>query len=909
MRNDVLGRLRSFLQQPPAPPAELSHQQWEQLTRIVDEALKRPDARERRRYLDGACRGEDVLKREVERLLGFAETDTDFLAGPLIRRSDLQRHSGSSFPNEVSARMGSFVAKVGDKIGRYQVESILGSGGMGVVVLVSDPELNRKVALKLLREKDAPELLHRFERELRLQAGLEHPSIVRLLDFGVANGLPYFTMDHIEHGEPINAWCDRQSKCVEERLKLVLKACDALGHAHQHLIVHRDLKPSNLLVDGNGRVRLLDFGIAKLLEQSEEESAAPTKTAAGRQALTLDYASPEQVRGSAVTIASDVYSLGVVTYELLCGHLPHALDVHSLDNVDRIFMKEPPPLSSRTVMAREVWRNGHPELVAPDEIARLRSSNPRRLRRRLAGDLDSIMAKALASDPKHRYQTMEQFSEDLEHHLKDRPVRTRRATIAYRAKKSIRRHRRVLKPVLLLSILVVVGVFGWVSNRQRARDAQEEAKNAQEEAKDAQEKAKDEKEKTTQRTLDFGEFPYNLLWAVIQDHPDIDKMLKRAEKHARVELADNLELFTQALESVGRLHQRLGNYKAARILFSESLTKLQETYPDDHDLKAHSLNNLGALEHVVGNYDKAERYYNQALAMRRRLGHEDWRHSTAQSNLASILMSRGDFDKAERMYHRLLDLRIRHYGETHKLVARTRRSLGGLFYLKGDFTRAERLLRDSLAFRRTHYGERSLEVALVLHPLGRVLTGQKRYRDAEAALTEALSIQEEHLDDAHLQVAISRNHLAVVLFDRGDAADRVMAEDLWRRAMEVLWEKRGPDSWEIAEAESHLGARLAAEGRVKEAEVLLVRSHETLWCTRGEEAIMTREAWERLETLCSSGVHDCAPHSAIDCDLRLASSTDDIQTTAHDLFDHDYRYALLIGRNPRGALDERSSGY
>ncbi len=863
---DVLARLRSLLRRRETSPARLSPERWEAVTRIIGGAVKRPDPRERYRYLDEACRGDRALRREVERLLRFADTDTGVLAGPILGPSvvpsrfpqgdDTPRPPFLKRDSEASPflKEGAEVLREGEKIGPYRVVRALGDGGMGIVVLVSDPKLGRRVALKLLRHEMAtPDLLRRFDGERRIVARLDHPSIVGILDAGEVEGLPYFTMEHVD-GEPIDVYCDRRYLTIEARLELVLKVCDALEHAHRNLVVHRDLKPGNILVtiagehSAGGEVRLLDFGIAKALaptpDRSEGKPSAPPLTRSGRQPFTLAYASPEQVRGQSITTASDVYSLGVLVYELLCGHPPYVLDGDWLENAHKICKEVPPPSSSRAVVAREVWRDGQPTWISPDEIARLRSSEPRptvkrggqKLRRRLRGDLDSIVLKALAADPEQRYRSMEQLSEDLRRHLAGRPVLARQATFGYRAGKFVLRHRQRLTAAALAMAALLGAITMWLRSVRAVSVLASEQRRTATEARAAE-----------HQSVVLTDFTRDLLWDLTRERPlNASEVLDRAEARVRQELGDEPEIFAQEVEAVGLAHQRLAHYDKARELLTESLLFRRRVYVGDHPLTARSLNNLGALEHEAGDLARAERLYRLALAMRRRLGEDEEDVAKVVSNLASILLHRGELDEAEELYRRMLEIRVRVYGPGHEDVATTLRSLGTLMYLQSDFAAAEPLLRRSLAIRRTRYGKRSLQAAAVLSSLGRVLHGHGRHEEAEAALSEALSIRERRLGDAHPHVAVSRKDLAVLFFDLGEDAT---AEVLWNRAMAVLRETKAPGSWEIAVAESHLGARLAAQGRVAEAQVCLARSHETLRRLRGEEVIFTRVARRRLEAI------------------------------------------------------------
>ncbi|MCP4656817.1 MAG: serine/threonine protein kinase, partial [bacterium] len=380
----------------------------------------------------------------------------------------------------------------GEQIGPFTIERILGGGGMGLVALAVDPSLGLRVALKLIRrEKVSEELLQRFHSERQILARLEHPAIARILGGDTVDGLPYFTMEYVE-GEPLDAYCDRYRLPIDARLELVCRVCDALEYAHRNLVVHRDLKPSNILVTARGEPKLLDFGIAKQLETEPLAPAEIPLTRTGSQPLSPAYASPEQVRGIAVTTATDVYSLGVLLYQLLCGHPPYLLDGDSFENARKICEEEPKPPSSMAVLAREIWQDGAPTLLTPAAISRDRASDPRRLERRLRGDLDSIVLNSLAKEPDDRYRSMEQLSDDLRRHLDGRPVVVRRATLRYRVGKYLFRNRRRLAATALIVVMGLLGAAGAAVKIRSVREIariEAEQRRAAEQAREAERQA------------------------------------------------------------------------------------------------------------------------------------------------------------------------------------------------------------------------------------------------------------------------------------------------------------------------------------------------------------------------------------------------------------------------------------
>jgi serine/threonine protein kinase len=403
---------------------------WPRVKEIFQGALDLPPG-DRKAYVRSAAGGDDDLRREVESLLESADSSEDFLSQVAADYvpSDL-------FDEEAPD------ANIGRRIGPYRIEREIGSGGMGAVYLAERvDEFQQKVAVKLMRRgMDSRTVVSRFRYERQILAGLDHPNIARLLDGGATeDGRPYFVMEYVE-GVPIDAYCARHELPVRRRVELFRQVCAAVQYAHQSLVVHRDIKPGNILVGEDGVPKLLDFGIAKLLrEQGPRETAL---TQLGVRPMTPEYASPEQVRGLRITTASDIYSLGVVLYELLASKPPYALETCSALELDRVICEADPP---------------RPSLAAPEAVAKS-----------LRGDLDVIVLKAMEKDPARRYASAEQLSEDLRRHLEGIPVMARPLTLMYRTSRFVRRNRTAVAAAVLV-IASLTG--GMVTTTWQARRA------------------------------------------------------------------------------------------------------------------------------------------------------------------------------------------------------------------------------------------------------------------------------------------------------------------------------------------------------------------------------------------------------------------------------------------------------
>jgi serine/threonine protein kinase len=412
----------------------MQSEDWHRVEELLNTALElEPGAR--RKFLDAL--DAPTLRREVESLLVFETESDSFLSAPALAFS-------SDFFEDNNGEDGE---RAGQAIGRYRIIKEIGRGGMGAVYLAerADDAYQQHVAVKVIKRGfDTDEVRRRFRNERQILACLEHPNIARLLDGGTTeDGLSYFVMEYVE-GQPLNEYADAHRLSTVERLKLFRIICAAVTHAHQNLVVHRDLKPSNILVTSEGTPKLLDFGIAKLLH-GDSLSEAETMTATNLRVLTPEYASPEQVRGLPVTTATDVYSLGVLLYELLTGHRPYRLKNRHPQEIERVICEEQPDRPSIVITHTKEAANEGSETrgasVTPQTVSEARETTPDKLRRRLAGDLDNIVLMAMRKEPSRRYASVGQFSEDIRWHLEGLPVLARKDTFSYRASKFVNRNK------------------------------------------------------------------------------------------------------------------------------------------------------------------------------------------------------------------------------------------------------------------------------------------------------------------------------------------------------------------------------------------------------------------------------------------------------------------------------------
>ena len=425
----------------------MNAERWQHVKQLLDEAIGL-QVSERPAYLDRACADAD-LRQEVESLLSSHEqAGTGFLKTPVL---DLK---GCAPP--ARARL--------ERIGAYQIVEEIGHGGMGEVyrAVRADGQYTKEVAIKVVRGGfDSASVIEHFRQERQILASLDHPNIARLLDGGTTeDGVPYLVMELI-HGARVDSYCDAHQLTITERLQIFRQVCAAVQYAHQRLVIHRDLKPGNILVTRDGVPKLLDFGIAKLLDPT-----ATAETTIARP-MTPDYASPEQIRGEPITTASDVYSLGVVLYQLLTGRSPYPAETRSPHELARAVCETEPGRPSTAVFKPRPERDGAQQ--TPEQVSGSREGSPAKLRRRLAGDLDNIALMALRKEPQRRYGSVEQFAEDIRRHLEGLPVTATKGSWSYRAGKFVRRHRVGIAAAALVVFTLLGGMAATIRQAHIAR--------------------------------------------------------------------------------------------------------------------------------------------------------------------------------------------------------------------------------------------------------------------------------------------------------------------------------------------------------------------------------------------------------------------------------------------------------
>lgn len=773
------------------------------------------DTDRRASWLESACAGDQLLRQRLDQLLAAS-------SGEQLAPID---------PTRAARLLESNLQPEPEEIGSYRIIDRLGEGGMGTVYLAERIEggFEQRVALKLIkRGMDSDAILARFQQERQILARLEHPAIARLLEGGsTSDGRPYFAMEYVD-GVPITVHASERRLSVGAILELAVEVCDAVQHAHRNLVVHRDLKPSNVLVTSAGRVKLVDFGIAKLLARDEAEGS--DATVLGARALTLDYASPEQVKGEVVTTASDVYSLGVLLFELLAGCSPYGAEPSSVEQkVRRIEEGDVPRLSAAA-------RRAHP------------GEHGRALARRLAGDLDAVLAKALARDPARRYASAEALAEDLGRHLRSEPVRARAPARWYRAERFLRRHRL---GVALAAAAILALVAGLAGTAWQARVAARERDRAESHA--ARAEAVQDFLTSLLQSVD----PYRTGGAPWTAEELLDRGVERIDAGA----LGNPLVAAELLGVMGGVGRSLGQLERSETLWRRSLALRRDQLPGSPEL-AEGLRGLAAVLYIRGSHDEAEALLLEALELERgrprtepralartleQLGvllHERSQHAAARAhyeealgllrtvagdtraetagllaNLGGLHQAAGELEAAETLQREALELELAVLGPAHPGLAVTMGNLAATLRQRGDWEGAERLHREALAISRAALGDEHPEVATKLSNLAAVLRSRGAHEEAAAVFREVLALDRKLLGERHAYVAFSLDNLAGSLAELGELDEALAAFAL---AHEILRESRGERSVEVASNRVSTAVALALAGRPAEAEPLLV---------------------------------------------------------------------------------------
>ena len=755
----------------------MTPERWQRVKSLFDSALSQPPE-QRDLWVAGASPDDPDLRREVQSLLAALSDAPDRFERPaVVSLDDLVGEADPERPN------------LGSRVGPYRLIREVGRGGMGVVFEAQrdDDQYRKRVAIKTISlGRDSELILRRFRYERQILAQLEHRNIAALVDGGItASGQPFFAMEFVE-GLPIDDYCDAHRLGVRERLQLFRQVCGAVQHAHQNLVIHRDLKPSNILVTADGTAKLLDFGIAKLLNEGEGEgeSGEGLTQAGGGTPLTAAYASPEQVNGEPVSTATDVFSLGVVLYQLISGRHPFNHDQPGAEEVRRrIREQQPTP----------------PSAAAGNGMNRL----PRTLR----SDLDSITLMALRKEPERRYSSVEQLSDDLQRFRTGLPVLAQPDSIGYRARKFVRRNRGAVAGGAAAALALA---FGLAATFWQAAVARGERDRARLEA---------------EKALQVTDFVQGMLRAADPRSQGKDvtvaEALATAEQRADSELKGQPEVFAAVLATIGRTYLGLGRYDDAERPLTRALALSRAHDEGSGKAVVDNLRSLAGLESERGRLKEAAALLEEALARARREPVDSTTLGAVLDAYGSMQLDQGEFGNAEGTLREAVAIRRSLLGNRHQDVAASLNNLAVAVGQQNRFREAIPLHQEALAVLRAAKGPEHPDVATGLNTLANAYAIVGDYGAADSLFRRALDQRVKLLGPHHPEVAWTHYSYADMLRLSGAYA-RAIPE-----AEAVLAERGGalPDTHPMISAALHVyGRSLLALGRSREAETALRES-------------------------------------------------------------------------------------
>lgn len=832
---------------------------WERIQALFHEAVERP-APERLNFLESATGGDRQLISEVEALL-----EEDARGCSLLDRD----------VSQVASQMlgaGAAPALPSEQFGPYRMRGLLGEGGMGVVYLAEREDLGSTVAIKVLRDAwMSPARRERFATEQRTLAQMTHPSIARLYDADtLADGTPWFAMEYVQ-GVTLTAYSIENHSGIEERLRLLRDVCEAVQYAHSRAVIHRDLKPSNILVQSDGTVKLLDFGIAKQLDQSDSPL---DRTRTGLRLMTPAYAAPEQIRGEQAGVYTDVYALGVILYELLAGTLPFDVANRTTGEIERMILEQEPEKPS--LRARRQSKSG----------GALQAS------RASWADLDVLCLTAMHKDPQRRYGSVEALVRDIDLYLTGEPLEARPDSLRYRVGKFVRRNRRPVVAAATVSATVAALIIFFTVRLAMARNtALAQAARAQRiqafmlnlfnggdnEAGPADSlRVVDLLDRGVQQARSLDREPaaqadlYQTLGGIYEKMGKFDRadaLLGAALNERKSIVGAESAAAAESEVALGLLRSEQDKLEEAERLVRDGLEKAKRLRPPDNAAVARAMFGLGQVLERRGKYTEAIGILDQAVKLESGPGPPSAELADTLNELANNHFQIGHYDTAKSLHGRALAIHRQLFGDRHPSVAFDLLDLADIQQELGYYPEAERLARQALAISRPYYGENHPETAHDLTVLGRALIFQKRYDEAVDALQQALAIRERVYGKVHPMVADTVNELGSVAYmrDQLDEAERQFqrmadiyqavyhgryfgmataesnlgaiymdrkqwprAEQYFRQALQLYIETEGPDDMNVGIVQEKLGHTLLRQLRYREAEEHMLAAYQIL---------------------------------------------------------------------------------
>ena len=804
----------------------MNPERWKKIQSLFEKSLELNPS-EREKFLKNQCGDDKELLNEVISLLQADENQHSIFSG-----------SAADYITIGDDNLD------GKTFGNYRAIKQIGSGGMGSVYLAerADGVFEQKVALKVVKPgMNSHEIISRFEEERQILARLQHPNIATLLDGGISElGLPFFTMEYVE-GKPITDYCDENNLTIEQRLQLFKKVCEALLYAHQNLVIHRDIKPSNILVQEDGTVKLLDFGIAKVFEEDEDQKFV---TRTGMRVMTPEYASPEQVKGLPVSTATDIYSLGLILYQLLTGCSPYEVTSTSALEMERIICLTEPQKPS-TKVTKMISSVDSKKKTSPDYISEKRKTTIPRLKKRISGDLDNICLMAIRKEPKRRYNSVAQFIADIENHLNGLPISARKSTAGYRTKKFIRRHKvGVVVATIAVILIAIVTTFYTIQlaeERDKAQLEAEKSKKVSEFLAGIFKVADPEQSRgetiTARELLDNG---VKRIEKELADQPEVlanmlgvtgnvykslglyDNALVLLQKAYSINnslLGSNSPETVKSLNDLANLNFAMGEYESAIEKFDKTLKKRKVIYGEESLEVAESMNDLGMVLREEGDYNQSEKLLTTSLSIRKELL-TSTSPEVAQSinNLGLLKEDLGKYNEAKKLLGEALVMKEKIYGKIHPSVTETIGNLAMLLQQMGDYEEASKLFNKTLVVDKQLYGEVHPSVSTDLYNIASNTALMGDLNSAEKLYSEVLELDKKLLGEEHPYIALDLNNLAGILSDKGEYAK---AEKLYKESLALNKKIYGNEHPEVATSMSNLGVMYNRWGRYSLAEQLL----------------------------------------------------------------------------------------
>jgi len=750
---------------------------WDKIQLIFEEALTLQDEK-REAFLVEKCGHDKELLKEVSDLINADSTENSLLDSSPFSALD----------------SGALLDLIGQEVGPYKITRKLGEGGMGAVFLAArtSQDFEQEVALKLLNfGLPSEHLMQRFNSERQILAGLDHPNIARLFDGGVSKqGWPFFTMEYV-HGLPVTEFCKQNQLTVEAQLELFIVICDAVQYAHRNLVIHRDIKPANILVREDGTVKLLDFGIAKILSADRVQ---PALTQTGVLPMTPEYASPEQIKGEPITTASDIYSLGVLLYELLAGERPFQFKTRQPSEIEKIICESQPTRPSQTV----------------------RESSGRSLKSKLAGELDKICLMALRKEPERRYDSVEQFKNDIKNYLSNLPVVAQGESFGYIASKFALRNRLLLSSVAIACTIIIGLIVGYTIQLKTERD-----------------KALFEQQKTEQ----IAEFLSDLF--KVSDPSEsrgeeitARELLEKGAEKVETELAEQPSVLARVLGVIGNVYESLGLYDQAEKNLEQSLDLTKSEFGERSLPASLALAELADAVLNKADFSRAESLIVEAFSIQKELPNvKELEFLKTKLLLGEVAFHLGEFNRADSLYNLVLEGQTRSLPENHKELGRTYNAIASVQISLGDFEKAEVFYRKALRVYEQEFGAESANVAVILNDLAYTLRKQGKLDIAEEMYRKVMKLNERIYSADHPNTGWTLNHLSR-LFSLTGKLDE--AEPMARRALKIRIAAMGEAHPATAASRGNLASILSKKNRLKEAEVLYRENEKQLRKLGGE---------------------------------------------------------------------------